>query len=263
VGDNSEIKIDPRAVVHPGAQLDSGVEIGPFSVIGPHVKIGAGTVVRSHAVIEGRTTIGSGNRIFQFASVGTIPQDLKYNDEESELHIGDENQIRECSTIHIGTRGGGMVTHIGNRNIFMAYSHVAHDCQIRDDVVMANAATLAGHVTVEDGAIIGGLAGVHQFCRIGPLVMVASCSMVVKDVPPFTNVQGDRARLIGLNVEGMKRKGFSEETIASLKKAYRIFFRTSGTLDDAIVRARSEIDSCPEVETFLKFIKGSERGVTR
>lgn len=255
--------IDPHAVVHSGAQLDEGVRIGPFAVIGKNVRIGKDTVVGPHAVIEGRTTIGSGNRVFQFASVGAVPQDLKYRGEDSELIIGDRNRIRECVTIHLGTEGGGMVTRIGDDNLFMAYSHVAHDCQIGNDVIMANAATLGGHTTLEDGVIMGGLAGIHQFCLIGRQAFIAAASVVVMDVPPYTTVQGDRARLIGLNLEGLKRRNVSPEAIAGLKKAFRILFRSDLVLEEAVERAKTEAGDFPEVGNFIDFVKRSGRGIIR
>jgi UDP-N-acetylglucosamine acyltransferase len=258
-----ETLIHEQALVHPGAQLDEGVEVGPFSVIGPMVRIGAGTVVSSHAVIEGRTTIGRDNRIFQFASVGTIPQDLKYDGEDSELVIGDRNRIRECSTFHLGTEDGGMLTRIGDDNLFMAYCHVAHDCIVGNGVIMANAATLGGHVVVDDQAIIGGLTGVHQFCRIGSMTMIAASSLVAQDIPPYTTAQGDRAALVGLNVEGLKRKGFSKETISSLKAAYRTLFRSGMTMADAVAALKTQDMTSPEVSNLLAFVENSERGVAR
>jgi UDP-N-acetylglucosamine acyltransferase len=258
-----ETRIDPRAVVSDGAEIDTGVQVGPFSVIGKGVRIGADTVIGPHVVLEGRTTIGSGNRIFQFASVGAIPQDLKYCSEESELIIGDRNQIRECVTINKGTEGGGMVTSIGNDNLLMAYSHVAHDCTIGNGVIMANATTLGGHVAMEDGSFIAGLGGVHQFCRVGRMAFIGAGSIVVKDVPPFTTVQGDRAKLVGLNLEGLKRKGLTDDQISNLKRAYRVLFRSGLVRDEAIARIKAEISPDPNVELLTEFVLGSARGVTR
>ena len=258
-----ETRIDTHAVVSDGAELDAGVVVGPFSVIGKGVRIGADTVIGPHVVLEGRTTIGSGNRIFQFASVGAMPQDLKYAGEDSELVIGDRNQIRECATIHRGTEGGGMVTSIGDDGLFMAYSHVAHDCRIGNRVILGNASTLAGHVTIEDGAILSGLTGVHQFCRLGQLSYIGAASVVVKDVPPFTTVQGDRARLVGLNIEGLKRKGLTDDELSNLKKAYRILFRSGLVLQEAIARVKTEIPPDSQVKLFTEFVLASERGVTR
>jgi len=258
-----ETKIDPRAVVSQGAELDTGVQVGPFSVIGKGVRIGSDTVIGPHVVLEGRTTIGSGNRIFQFASVGAIPQDLKYAGEDSELVIGNRNQIRECATVHRGTRGGGMVTSIGDDGLYMAYSHVAHDCRIGNRVILGNASTLAGHVTIDDGAILSGLTGVHQFCRLGQLSYIGAASVVVKDVPPFTTVQGDRAKLVGLNLEGLKRKGLSADQINNLKRVYRVLFRSGLVLEKAVDKIRAEISSDPNVELLIEFVLKAERGVTR
>lgn len=259
----AETAIHPTAVVQPGAELDHGVQIGPYSVIGGKVRIGAGTVVGSHAVVEGRTTMGRDNRVFQFASVGTIPQDLKYRGEDSELVIGDRNRIRECATVHIGTEDGGMVTRIGDDNLVMAYCHVAHDCILGNGVIMANSTSLGGHVTVGDGAILGGLTGVHQFCRIGDMAMVAASSLVAQDIPPFTTAQGDRAGLVGLNLEGLKRKGFSREAIDALKKVYRTLFRSGLPMEEAVRSVRSEPGMGPEVEKLMDFVETSQRGVAR
>ncbi len=258
-----EVLIDPRAIVHLGAELDSDVRVGPFSVIGPKVRIGAGTIIESHVVLEGRTTIGRNNRIFQYASVGAEPQDLKFGGEDSELVIGDDNTIRECVTINKGTEGGGMVTRLGNGILVMAYCHIAHDCQIGDGVIMANQATLAGHVIIENSAVLGGMTGIHQFCRIGSLAMVGAHSYVTMDVAPYTTVHGLRAKVSGLNLIGIKRKDMSEETVAALKKAYRIIFKSSLTLVKAARKVRKDVKTCPEIEHLLEFIGNSERGVTR
>ena len=258
-----ETFIDPRAIVSDGAQLDTGVRVGPFSVVGENVTIGADTIIGPHAVLEGRTTIGRSNRIFQFATVGTMPQDLKYDGEDSELVIGDRNQIRECATIHRGTKGGGMVTRIGDDGLFMTYSHVAHDCTIGNSVILGNAVALAGHILIEDNAILSGYTGVHQFCRVGRNAYVGGASVVVKDVPPFTTVQGDRAKLVGLNLEGLKRKGLTAEEISNLKRSYRLLFRSGLILDQAIARVEAEVPHDPNVKHLIDFIKGSERGVTR
>ena len=201
------MSVHPTAVVAPGARLHPTVEVGPFAVIGPQVTIGAGTTVGPHAVIEGRTRLGERNRVFQFASVGAQPQDLKYAGEDSALEIGNENLIREFTTLHKGTTGGGGVTRIGDRNLFMAYAHVAHDCQVGNGCVFANAATLGGHVEVGDHVILGGLAAVHQHTRIGRHAFVAGGAMVVMDVPPFCTAQGDRAELVGVNSIGLARHG--------------------------------------------------------
>ena len=262
-GRKQETCIDPRAAVSPGAQLDHGVEVGPFAVIGEKVRIGAGTKVGPNAVIDGRTTIGRDNAIFQFASVGADPQDLKFSGEDSELVIGDNNVIREFTAIHKGTEGDQMLTRIGNRNLIMAYCHVAHDCVIGDNVIMANGATAAGHVVMEDHSFLAGYAGVHQFCRVGTMAFVAAGSIVVKDVPPYTTAQGDRARLVGLNLEGLKRKGYSAEEISALKKTYRIIFRSGMLLEEAVSRVGEEVEPTEHVRHLLDFMTTSQRGVTR
>jgi UDP-N-acetylglucosamine acyltransferase len=239
------------------------VQVGPYAVIGSKVEIGPGTSVGPHAVIEGRTRIGAGNRIFQFASVGAQPQDLKYAGEDTELHLGDQNLVREFTTLHIGTAGGGGVTRIGHRNLFMAYAHVAHDCQVGNDCVLANAATLGGHVEIGDHVILGGLSAVHQFTRVGQHAFVAGGSMVVMDVPPFCTAQGDRAELAGINSVGMSRRGFDEEQISRVKEAYRILFRSKLPLDEALERLRTEFGGHAEVDALVSFVASSKRGLTR
>ena len=217
----------------------------------------------AHAVIEGRTTIGERNRIFQFAALGAIPQDLKYHGERTTLVIGDENQIREFTTMHIGTEGGGGVTTIGDRNLFMNFSHIAHDCRIGNRAIFANGATLAGHVIVEDHVIVGGLAAVHQFVRLGESSMLGGGAMVVQDVPPFCVVQGDRAGLVGLNVEGLRRRGFSDDDLRALRLAYRTLFRSGLTVRDAIRKMREEQLTGAAAERMLQFVESSKRGICR
>lgn len=256
-------KIHATAVVHPEAQLHETVEVGAYAVIGAKVKIGAGTSVGPHAVIDGDTEIGERNRIFQFAAVGGIPQDLKYAGEPTKLVIGDENQIREFATLHIGTVGGGGVTRVGNKNLFMSYSHVAHDCAVGNDCVFANCATLAGHVEVGNHVTLGGLSAVHQFTRIGDYAFIAGGAMVTMDVPPYCTAQGDRAELMGLNAVGLKRHGFTDEQIARIKEAYRILFRSKLGLNEAIAQLRAEHGAHAEIEAFLRFVENSKRGVTR
>jgi UDP-N-acetylglucosamine acyltransferase len=257
------MSIHPTAIVAPGARLHPSVEVGPYAVIGPNVEIGAGTTVGPHAVIEGRTRLGERNRVFQFASVGAQPQDLKYAGEDSALEIGDENLIREFTTLHKGTTGGGGVTRIGDGNLFMAYSHVAHDSQVGSGCVLANAATLGGHVEVGDHVILGGLAAVHQFTRIGRHAFVAGGSMVVMDIPPFCTAQGDRAELVGINSIGLARHGFTEEQIGRVKEAYRILFRSKLPLEEALERLRTELGDQPEIQVLLSFVSTSQRGMTR
>jgi UDP-N-acetylglucosamine acyltransferase len=255
--------IHPTALVSAGAQLHPSVEVGPFAVIGPDVRIGAGCTVGPHAVIEGRTTLGEKNRVFQFASVGAIPQDLKYAGEPTALLIGNGNQIREFTTLHIGTAGGGGVTRIGDQNLFMAYSHVAHDSQVGSRCVFANGATLAGHVQVGDFVTLGGLSAVHQFTRIGAHAFIAGGAMVVMDVPPFCVAQGDRAELAGLNIVGLQRHGFTEEQLLRVKDAYRILFRSKLPLEEAVARLRVEFGGHPDVDGLLDFVTSSKRGLTR
>ena len=255
--------IHPTAIIDPNAQIDSSAEIGPFAVIGPHVRIGAGTRVGPHSVIDGWTEIGADNQIFHFAAVGGIPQDLKYRGEETWLRIGDRNIIREFATLQPGTVSGINETVIGNENLFMAYCHVAHDCVVGNRVIMANGSTLAGHVAVEDYAILGGLSAVHQFTRIGESAMLSGGAMVGQDVPPYTIAAGDRARVRGVNLVGLRRRGFSEESIALVKKAYRILVFSRLRLTDALRRIREELPPGPEILHFVDFIEKSERGICR
>ena len=257
------MSVHPTAIVAQGARLHPSVEVGPYAVIGPQVEIGAGTTVGPHAVIDGRTRLGERNRVFQFASVGAPPQDLKYAGEDSALEIGDENLIREFTTLHKGTTGGGGVTRIGHRNLFMAYAHVAHDCQVGSGCVFANAATLGGHVEIGDHVILGGLAAVHQFTRIGRHAFIAGGSMVVMDVPPFCTAQGDRAELAGVNSIGLARHGYSEDQISRVKEAYRILFRSKLPLEEAVERLQTELGDQSEIQVLLGFVTTSHRGLTR
>ncbi len=256
-------KIDRTAIINPKAELDSDVEVGPYSVIGAGVKIGKGTKIYAHAVVEGRTSIGQNNTVFQFASVGSIPQDLKYKGEASELVIGNHNTIREFASLNPGTAGGGMVTRIGNDNLLMMYCHIAHDCSLGNRNIIANGATLGGHVVVEDFVIVGGLVGIHQFVRVGSGAIVGAGSMVSKDVPPFCNATGDRAKLHGLNTEGLRRRGFDKAKIDSLRRAYRLIFQSKLKTRDALARVREEIPPSAEVEQLVMFIANSQRGVCR
>jgi UDP-N-acetylglucosamine acyltransferase len=255
--------IHPTAVIHPKAQLDESVDIGPYAVIGEHVSIGRGTTVGAHTVIEGWTRIGEENRIFPLAAVGGIPQDLKYKGEKTLLIIGDRNTVREFTTLQPGTVTGIAKTVIGNDNLFMAYCHVAHDCIIGNRVIMANGSTLAGHITVEDYVILGGLSAVHQFVRIGESVMLSGGAMVGQDVAPYTIAAGDRARMRGLNLVGLRRRGFTSDTIAILKKAYRLLVFSKLRIADAVARIRAELPAIPEINHFVEFIETSERGICR
>ena len=256
-------KIHETALVDRRAELDPDVEVGPYSIVGPGVNIGKGTRIKSHAVIEGNTSIGEGNLIFQFATVGSVPQDLKYRGEESRLEIGDHNTIREFVSLNPGTTGGGMVTRVGSHNLLMMYCHIAHDCLLGDHNIIANGATLGGHVVIEDFVIVGGLVGIHQFVKVGTSAILGAGSMVSKDVPPYCNATGDRARLKGLNLEGLRRRGFGKEQIDAIKKAYRVFFQSGLTARAALKKARKEIPGSTEVERLAVFIENSRRGVCR
>ncbi len=258
-----ELSIHPAALVHRGAVIGEGVEIGPYSVIGEHVRIGKDTKIRSHVLIEGWTTIGERNQIHSFSSVGTPPQDIGYKNEETYLIIGNDNVIRECATVHRATTKEDRKTEIGNGNYLMAYSHVAHDCKLGNNIIMANSAGLAGHIVIEDYAILGGIVGVHQHVRIGAYAMIGGQSAIVQDIPPYVSAAGNRAQLYGLNTIGLKRKGFSDETINNLKKAYKIIFRSGLTLDEAFQKAVEEFPDSREVNYFVDFMRHSKRGVTR
>jgi UDP-N-acetylglucosamine acyltransferase len=252
--------------VAPGAELDHGVTVEAYAVIGPHVRIGAGTHIGPHAVVEGRTTLGVRNRIFQFASVGAMPQDLKYRGEASTLEVGDDNIVREYASLNPGTAGGGMVTRVGSGCLLMVSSHVAHDCIVGSNVILANGAALGGHVRVDDWGIVGGLAGVHQYVRVGESALCAAGAMVSQDVPPFCTAAGDRARLRGLNLVGLRRRGFSVDAVVALKRAYRALFgpgRTAATRRDSLARVRDTLGHVPEVVRLVDFVAESERGVGR
>lgn len=257
------VQVHPTAIVDPRAELDSEVEVGPYSVIGAGVRIGKGTKIHSHAAIQGRTTLGESNVVFPFATVGSAPQDLKYKGEPSELTIGSRNTIREYVSLNPGTTGGGMVTRVGDQNLLMMHCHIAHDCTVGNRNVIANGATLGGHVIIEDFVIVGGLVGIHQFVRIGTSAILGAGSMISKDVPPYCNATGDRARLRGLNVEGLKRRGFDLAVIETIRKAYRIAFNSKLRTDDALQRIRRELPAIPELEKFVTFIAESQRGVCR
>jgi len=256
--------IHPTALIDPKAEIGEGVEIGPYSVIEKDVSIGEGTKVGPHVVIREGTHIGKRCQIFQFASVGEAPQATFYRGEKTSLFIGDQNIIREFVTLHRGTIKGGGKTAIGNENFFMAYSHVAHDCQIGNQVVLANGATLAGHILIEDYAVIGGLSAIHQFCQVGTHAFISGLTGVSLDIPPYMLASGSRAKLFGLNAVGLKRHGFSEETLKTLKKVYRIIFRSGLTLEKAMKKVEEdEISKTPEVQHLLQFIQRSKRGISR
>lgn len=255
--------ISPQAIIDPSVKIGKGVHIGPFSVIGPNVSIDDDTWIGPHVVLRGTTTIGRANKIYQFASIGEDCQDKKYNGENTELRIGDNNIFREGCTVHRGTKQGGNVTIIGNDNLFMINAHVAHDCIIGNNVVFANNATLAGHVNVDDYAILGGLVGVHQFCSIGAHSFAAGGTILYKDVLPFTKVSGYPAKTFGLNTVGLERNNFSAETIDWLNKAYKIIFRSSGTVKEAVDTLEAMVDSCQHIQILCDFLQGSTRGIVR
>ena len=255
--------IHPQAIIDPSAKLADGVSVGPFSVIGAEVTIGQGTEIGPHVVIGGPTVIGCDNKIFAFASVGCDPQDKKYNGEPTRLEIGDRNVIRENCTISRGTIQDTGVTRIGDDNLVMAYVHIAHDCQIGNDAIFANNVTLAGHVEVENFSILGGFTLVHQFCKVGAHCFTAMNSVISKDVLPFTMISGHMAKPHGLNIEGLKRRGFTSETIRQLRKAYRIIYRSNLTLDQAVKKLESMVNDCPEIGQLLNFLSRVTRGIVR
>jgi UDP-N-acetylglucosamine acyltransferase len=257
------MKIHPTAIIAPDAELEEGVEVGPYSIIRADVKIGKNTIIGPHTVIDNYTHIGEGCNIFHFCSIGAPPQDLKFGGEKTRVVIGNFNTIREYVSIHRGTSAGSGMTIIGNNNLLMAYVHIAHDCKLDNNIIISNSTGLAGHVHIEDHAIISPLCGVHQFCRIGAHCMVGGASAVVKDVPPYTLAQGNHAKLFGLNIIGLRRRNFSEKSIKAITEAYRIVFRSSLLLDAAIKKVEAEVEDLPEVRNFIKFIKESERGICR
>ncbi len=249
------VEIHPTALVEAGATIDRDVFIGPYCVVGNDVHLAAGIVLESHVVIAGRTKIGPRTRIFPYAVIGHRPQDMKYADEPSRLEIGSDNIIREHATMHPGTRGGGMTTKVGDHGLFMVGIHVAHDCHIGDHVVMANNATLGGHVEVGEYAILGGLSAVHQFVRIGRHAMIGGMSGVENDVIPYGSVMGNRAFLSGLNVVGLKRRGFSRETIHDMRKAYRLMFAEEGTMAERLQDVAEELGTVEPVMEIVRFIR--------
>ena len=255
--------IHPTAIIDSKANIDSNVEVGPYSIIGANVHIGSGTVVGPHVVIQPHVEIGPDCHIFQYASIGAVPQALKFQGEETYVKIGRGTVVREFVTVNRGTAFGGGITEVGEENFLMAYVHIAHDCKTGRNVILANNATLAGHIVIEDFVTVGGLVAIHQFVRIGNYAYIGGKSAVVKDIPPYVIAAGDRAKLHGLNSVGLKRHGFSQETLSSLKKAYRIIFRIGLTLNEAIERVKAEVEQVPEINDLIRFIKSSERGITR
>ena len=258
------MKIHPTAIVHPKANLHDDVEVGPFCLVGEHVTIGKGTQLLSHVVVEGWTEIGERNQFHPFASIGGPPQHLAYKGEPTRVVIGNDNVVREYVTINRGTVQGGGVTTLGSKGIFMAYVHIAHDCQLGSHVIMANAASLAGHIFIGDHAVIGGLTGVLQFVRIGEYTMVGGCCAIGQDIPPFTFAAGGyRAHLYGLNTIGLQRHGFSADRIASLKKAFDLLFRAGHRTAEAIKLAKKEFKGQEDVAKILTFMEGTKRGMSR
>ncbi|WP_145576262.1 acyl-ACP--UDP-N-acetylglucosamine O-acyltransferase [Yersinia alsatica] len=261
--------IDKTAVIHPssiveeGAIIGAGVHIGPFCFVGSQVEIGAGTELKSHVVVNGITKIGCDNQIYQFASIGEANQDLKYAGEPTRVEIGDRNRIRESVSIHRGTVQGGGLTKVGSDNLLMINAHIAHDCIIGDRCILANNATLGGHVEIDDYAIIGGMTAVHQFCVIGAHVMVGGCSGVAQDVPPFVIAQGNHATPFGINIEGLKRRGFDKESLHAIRNAYKLLYRSGRTLDEVKPEIAELAQQHPAVQAFSDFFERSTRGIIR
>ena len=262
--ENHDPQIHPTAVVHSSARLAPDVQIGPYSVIGAQVEIGAGTHVMNHVTIEGPTRLGKNNRIFPYASLGMDPQDKKYQaGEESILEVGDGNTIREFVTFNRGTRDGGGVTRVGDRNWIMAYCHIAHDCQVGDDIILANNTTLGGHVTVSNRAYLGGFTAVHQFCTIGEMTMTGGHTMIAQDLAPYVIAAGNRVSLHGLNKVGLERNGLSPGDIKALNRAYRLFFRSGLRAEEALEKMEQEVGESPYVRNMITFIRNSTRGICR
>ena len=256
------VQIDPKAIVSPKAQLGKGVKIGPYAIIGDDVKIGSGCVIDSFAQVLGYTELGQGCHIFPYAVIGNIPQDLKYKGDKSFLIVGDNNRIREFVTINPGTDEGAK-TVIGNDNLIMAYSHIAHDCRIGDGNVFANSATLAGYVTVGNRVVIGGLVAIHQFCRLGDFSIIGGCSKVVQDIPPYSMCDGHPATICGLNLVGLKRAKFPSSTIRTLKKAFKIIFFDSHLIAQSKDLVQKDLSPLKELEHLFEFISSSKRGISK
>ncbi|HET9663527.1 MAG TPA: acyl-ACP--UDP-N-acetylglucosamine O-acyltransferase [Burkholderiales bacterium] len=257
------VNIHPTAIVDPGARLAGDVEVGPYTIIGADVEIGAGCRIGAHTVITGHTRLGVNNRVYQFVSLGEAPQDKKYGGEPTRLEIGDHNTIREFCTLNRGTAQDVGVTRIGHHNWIMAYSHVAHDCQVGNCTVFANNAQLAGHVHVGDHAILGGFTSVHQFCSIGPHAITGLGAVVLQDIPPYVRAAGNPARPYGINAEGLKRRGFTPDTVTALKRAYRTIYRAGLGLREAIEQLERQAASCGDIRPLLEFIAASTRGIIR
>jgi UDP-N-acetylglucosamine acyltransferase len=256
-------QIHPTAIIHPGAKLGKNISVGAYSIIGEHVEIGDDSWIGPHVVINGHTRIGRENRIFQFCSIGEMPQDKKYAGEPTQLEIGDRNTIREFCTFNCGTAQDAGATRVGSDNWIMAYVHLAHDCQVGDNTIFANNAQLAGHVHVGDFAILGGFTAVHQFVRIGAHSITAMGSILLQDLPPCVTAAGNTAKPYGINAEGLRRRGFSTEAIAALKRAYKLIYRSGMTLDEARARIGEEVSAHPEVGLLADFLSIPGRGIIR
>ena len=255
--------IHPSAIIHPGAKLAPDVEVGPYAIIGEHVEIGRGSSIGSHTVVTGHTRIGSHNRIYQHAVIGGDPQDKKYGGEPTRLEIGDHNVIREFCTLNTGTAQDAGVTRIAHHNWIMAYVHMGHDSEIGSHTVLANMVTLAGHVTIHDHAILGGATLIHQFCRIGTNAFTGGGTVVLRDIPPFVMANGNSAEPHGINVEGLKRRGFSTEVIEQIRRAYKTLYKSGLSLEDAKQVLQGQVEECPELATFVEFLDSSKRSIIR
>ena len=253
--------IHPTAVVDPAAEIGEGVSIGPFAVVGPNVRLGDGVVLHAHTVVDGRTTLGAGVTVFPHATVGMVPQDLKYHGEPSRLEVGEKTVIRECVTLHLGTEGGGMLTRVGSNCLLMANAHVAHDCVIGNEVVMSNNSTLAGHVTVDDCAILGGLSAVHQFSRIGRYAFVGGMTGIAQDLPPYMLAVGGRAGIHGPNIVGLRRLKVPASTVTAMRAAFRAIWLSGIPRQDALAQVEQEYAEIPQVLELVEFIRQSPRGV--
>jgi UDP-N-acetylglucosamine acyltransferase len=256
-------RVHPTAIIEPGAALASDVEIGAYTVVGPDVEIGAGSQIGPHCVITGHTRLGAGNRIAQFSSIGEAPQDKKYAGEPTRLEIGDNNTIREFCTLNRGTVQDAGVTRIGNDNWIMAYVHIAHDCQVGDRTIFANNAQLAGHVRIEDDVILGGFTLVHQFCRVGAHCITGLGTVLLQDVPPYVKASGNPVHPYGINSEGLRRRGFTAEAIAALKRAYKTLYREGRTVEEAARELEAQAQQWPELRPLLEFIAAPGRGIIR
>lgn len=258
----SQPNIHPTAIVSDDARIGDGTVVGPYCIIGPHVEIGMDCSLRSHVTIEGPTRIGNGNRFYPYASIGQQTQDLKYDGEPTRLEMGDGNTFRECATVHRATARGG-TTRVGSHGNFLAYAHIAHDCTVGDHVIFSNNGTLAGHVEVGDHAVIGGLTAVHQFCRIGRHAITGGCSKIVQDVPPYFIADGNPAQVRGVNSVGLQRRGFDEEVVKSLRRAYKLIYKKDLPTSKALDAIRESITPAPEITHLLEFIEQSQRGIIR